>query len=178
MMKQIAVGSLDTPIGVLWIACSERGVCKVIFPSEGGRGVLEQWLASSLPSSELAAKSVLLEQTCAELSEYFTDNRHDFTLPLDVQGSAFHQRVWLALTQIPYGRTISYGELAHTLGTPKAARAVGAACGANPVPIIAPCHRVLGSGEAEAFRLGLCSATQVVLARALDLVGVEAPERM
>ena len=156
MIKQIAVGSLDTPIGVLWLACSERGVCKVIFPCEGGREVLEQWLALYLPNSELTATSALLEQTRAELGEYFEATRHDFTLPLDVRGSAFYQRVWLALTQIPHGRTVSYGELAHTLGAPKASRAVGAACGANPVPIIAPCHRVLGSdGSLHGFGGGL-----------------------
>jgi O-6-methylguanine DNA methyltransferase len=156
MLEQVAVGSLDTPIGVLWVACSERGVCKMIFPCEGGRAVLEQWRALYLPDSELTATSALLEQTCAELSEYFTDTRHDFTLPLDFQGSSFYQRVWLALTQIPYGRTVAYGELAHTLGAPKAARAVGAACAANPVPIIAPCHRVLGSdGSLHGFGGGL-----------------------
>ena len=156
MSTEVAVGSLDTPIGVLWIACSERGVCKVIFPCEGGRGILDQWLASYLRCSELTATSALLEQTCSQLGEYFADTRHDFTLPLDVRGSAFHQRVWLALTQIPYGRTVSYGELAHTLGAPRAARAVGAACGANPVPILAPCHRVLGSdGSLHGFGGGL-----------------------
>ena len=97
-----------------------------------------------------------MEQTRAELGEYFAGTRHDFTLPLDLRGSPFYQRVWLALTQIPYGRTVSYGELAHTLGAPKAARAVGAACGANPVPIIAPCHRVLGSdGSLHGFGGGL-----------------------
>jgi methylated-DNA-[protein]-cysteine S-methyltransferase len=118
--------------------------------------VLERWLAYNLPGREITATSALFERTCLELSEYFTDNRHEFTLPLDVQGSAFHQRVWLALTQIPYGRTISYGQLAHTLGAPKAARAVGAACGANPAPIIAPCHRVLGSdGSLHGFGGGL-----------------------
>jgi methylated-DNA-[protein]-cysteine S-methyltransferase len=104
----------------------------------------------------LIGTTPLLEQTCAEVGEYFTDTRHDFTLPLDFQGSSFYQRVWLALTQIPYGRTVSYGDLAHTIRAPKAARAVGAACGANPVPIIAPCHRVLGSdGSLHGFGGGL-----------------------
>jgi O-6-methylguanine DNA methyltransferase len=156
MRAEVAVGSLETPVGELWVACSERGVCKVMFPCEAGRALLEQWLRSHLPRSGLTATSALLEQACAELAEYFSATRHDFTLPLDVQGSAFHQRVWLGLRQIPYGRTVSYGELAHSLGAPKAARAVGAACGANPVPIIAPCHRVLGSdGSLHGFGGGL-----------------------
>ena len=156
MLEQLAVRSLETPIGVLWIACSGRGVCKVILPGEGAKAALDRWLSTYLPTSELIDTSVLLERTCAELSEYFTDSRHDFTLPLDFRGSSFYRRVWLALTQIPYGRTVSYGHLAHTLGAPKAARAVGAACGANPVPIIAPCHRVLGSdGSLHGFGGGL-----------------------
>jgi methylated-DNA-[protein]-cysteine S-methyltransferase len=156
MTEQIAVGSLDTPIGILWIACSEPGVCKLVFPGEGAKAALDRWLASYTPTCELTSTSTLLERTFAEISAYFAGTRHDFTLPLDLRGSDFHQRVWRALTQIPYGRTISYGELARTLATAKAARAVGAACGANPVPIIAPCHRVLGSdGSLHGFGGGL-----------------------
>ena len=156
MVERVAVGSLDTPIGVLWVACSTRGVCKVIFPCEGARAALDRWLALYLPTSEPIATSALLERTRGELSEYFAATRHDFTLPLDLRGSAFYQRVWQALTHIPYGRTVSYGHLARTLGAPKAARAVGAACGANPVPIIAPCHRVLGSdGSLHGFGGGI-----------------------
>jgi methylated-DNA-[protein]-cysteine S-methyltransferase len=148
MVEQIAVGSLDTPIGVLWMACSERGVRKLLFPGAGAKATLDRWLAAHMPTHELTTTSALLERTCAELSEYFAGTRHNFTLALDFQGSSFHQRVWLALMQIPYGHTVSYGSLARMLGAPKAARAVGAACGANPVPIIAPCHRVLGSNGA------------------------------
>jgi O-6-methylguanine DNA methyltransferase len=156
MGEHVAAGSLDTPIGVLWVACSTRGVCKVIFPCEGAKAALDRWLALYLPTSEPIATSALLERTRGELSEYFADTRHDFTLPLDCRGSAFYQRVWQALTHIPYGRTVSYGHLARTLGAPKAARAVGAACGANPVPIIAPCHRVLGSdGSLHGFGGGI-----------------------
>jgi O-6-methylguanine DNA methyltransferase len=156
MVEQVAVGSLDTPIGVLWIACSGQGVCKLLFSDEGAKATLDRWLAVHIPAHELTTTSALLERTCAELSEYFAGTRHDFTLSLDFQGSPFHRRVWLALTQIPYGHTVSYGHLARTLGAPKAARAVGAACGANPVPIIAPCHRVLGSdGSLHGFGGGL-----------------------
>jgi O-6-methylguanine DNA methyltransferase len=156
MVEQIAVGSIDTPIGVLRLACSERGVCKLVFPREGAQAALDRWLAAHLPAHELAATSVLLEQATTELGEYFARTRHDFSLALDLRGRSFHQRVWRALTNIPYGHTVSYGDLARTLGAPKAARAVGAACGANPVPIIAPCHRVLGSnGSLHGFGGGL-----------------------
>ena len=156
MIERVAIGSLDTPIGVLWMACSERGACKVVFPGGGSKATLDHWLAAHLPTGEQTTTSALLEQTCAELGEYFAGIRHDFTLPVDLRGSPFSQRVWMALINIPYGRTVSYGMLARTLGAPKAARAVGAACGANPVPIIAPCHRVLGSdGSLHGFGGGL-----------------------
>jgi O-6-methylguanine DNA methyltransferase len=156
MVEPVAIGSLHTPVGALWVACSERGVCKLILPSEGAEVALDRWLAVHVPAHELVATSPLLEQTSAELSAYFAGTRQDFTLALDLRGSSFHQRVWSALTTIPYGHTVSYGELARTLGAPQAARAVGAACGANPVPIIAPCHRVLGSdGSLHGFGGGL-----------------------
>jgi O-6-methylguanine DNA methyltransferase len=156
MIEQVAVGSLDTPVGVLWIACSGEGVCKVILPGEDAKAALDRWLALHFPAGELTTMSPLLEQAHAELSAYLAGTRHDFTLSLDLRGSPFHRRVWVALTTIPYGQTISYGDLARTLDTPKAARAVGAACGANPVPIIAPCHRVLGSdGSLHGFGGGL-----------------------
>jgi O-6-methylguanine DNA methyltransferase len=156
MLEQLAVGSLDTPIGVLWVACSSQGVCKLVFPREGAKAALDRWLGTHLPGHEATATSELLEQTHAELSEYFAGTRHDFTVPLDLRGQPFQRSVWHALTTIPYGHTVSYGELARTLATPRAARAVGAACGANPVPVIAPCHRVLGSdGSLHGFGGGL-----------------------
>jgi O-6-methylguanine DNA methyltransferase len=156
MLEQLAVGSFDTPIGVLWVACSAQGVCKLVFPREGAKSALDRWLGTHLPRHESTTSSALLEQTSAELGEYFAGTRHAFTVPLDLRGQPFQRSVWHALTTIPYGHTVSYGELARTLATPKAARAVGAACGANPVPVIAPCHRVLGSdGSLHGFGGGL-----------------------
>jgi methylated-DNA-[protein]-cysteine S-methyltransferase len=87
----------------------------------------------------------LLTETRRQLQEYFDGLRREFTLPLDPRGTDFQLRVWRALQSIPYGKTSSYGELARALGMPHASRAVGAANGANPLPIVIPCHRVLGS---------------------------------
>jgi O6-methylguanine-DNA--protein-cysteine methyltransferase len=138
MVEPIAVGALDTPIGVLWTACSTRGVCKVVFPGEGAEEALARWLSSHLRDVERLPASPLLERAKAELREYFAGTRQAFALPLDLRGAGFQRRVWQALTGIPYGRTVSYGALARALGAPQAARAVGAACGANPVPLFAP----------------------------------------
>lgn len=80
----------------------------------------------------------------AQLFEYFSGSRRQFDLPLDLRGTAFQLAVWEKLLGVPYGETISYGELALEIGKPTAARAVGAAVGANPIPIIVPCHRVIG----------------------------------
>ncbi|MBI3326208.1 MAG: methylated-DNA--[protein]-cysteine S-methyltransferase [Nitrospinae bacterium] len=138
MVESIAVGSLDSPIGALWAACSERGVCRVVFPREGEKQSLERWFAGHMPTAERITRSALLEQTFKELVEYFDGTRHRFTLPLDLRGNSFEQRAWGVLTHIPYGQTVSYGSIARQLNDPQAARAVGAACGANPVPIIVP----------------------------------------
>ena len=83
-----------------------------------------------------------------ELGEYFAGQRREFTVPVSLRGTPFQERVWAALTGIPYGETISYGELARRVGQPTAARAVGSASGRNPVPIVIPCHRVVRSGGA------------------------------
>lgn len=138
MVEQIACDVFDTPIGPLWIACSERGVCTLVFPDEGAKAALDRWLTSHAPHHERLPTSPFLEQASTELHDYFAGRRQTFTVPLDLRGPAFQRRVWQALTEIPYGQMVSYGRLARRLGDPKAARAVGTACGANPVPIIAP----------------------------------------
>lgn len=87
----------------------------------------------------------VLEAAKAQLEEYFAGTRHTFDVPVLTKGTPFQEAVWSALESIPYGETASYGELAQRVGRPGAARAVGGAVGANPVPIIVPCHRVMGS---------------------------------
>jgi methylated-DNA-[protein]-cysteine S-methyltransferase len=88
----------------------------------------------------------LLAEAVRQLHAYFDGRLRRFDLPLDLTGTDFQRRVWLELTRIPYGETRSYGELARSIGAPKAVRAVGAANGANPIPIVVPCHRVIGAG--------------------------------
>ncbi len=85
------------------------------------------------------------QKVCKQLDEYFAGSRQIFDLPLRLRGTAFQKEVWEALQQIPYGNVLSYGRVAAAIGRPKAQRAVGMACNRNPVPIIVPCHRVLGS---------------------------------
>ena len=98
----------------------------------------------------------VVAETVRQLDQYFEGERTDFDLPLDPQGSPFQQQAWLALRTIPYGETVSYGEQARRLGDPNKARAVGAANGRNPISIVVPCHRVIGtSGKLVGFGGGL-----------------------
>ena len=139
---------LDTLIGKLLIAGDPNTVRRIEFPKDGeprkpGAG----WVESSTGALEEAAR---------QLREYFSGNRREFDLPLTPQGTDFQRSVWRELQNIPYGRTISYGELARRIGHSNASRAVGAANGANPIPIVIPCHRVIGAnGKLTGFGGGL-----------------------
>ena len=100
---------------------------------------------ADLTFGEPSAGAGIFDRTRAQLEEYFAGTRREFDLPLAFRGTPFQQAVWTALLDIPYGETASYGELAQLLGKPSAARAVGLANGKNPISIIVPCHRVIGS---------------------------------
>jgi methylated-DNA-[protein]-cysteine S-methyltransferase len=97
----------------------------------------------------------VLKDTAAQLEEYFAGERTEFDVPMELDGTAFQKEVWAELSRIPYGETISYGELARRVGRPKGPRAVGQANGRNPVPIIVPCHRVLASNGIGGYGGGL-----------------------
>ncbi len=129
----------DTPIGELLLAGDDDGLTLISFP-EGSmrRDPDPDWTEDAAPFAE----------AMRQLGEYFEGGRQAFDLPLKLNGTDFQLRVLDELQKIPYGETTSYGEIARRIGRPKAVRAVGAANGRNPVPIIVPCHRVIGSGGA------------------------------
>jgi methylated-DNA-[protein]-cysteine S-methyltransferase len=97
----------------------------------------------------------VLKDTATQLEEYFAGERTEFDVPMELDGTAFQKEVWAELSRIPYGETISYGELARRVGRPKGPRAVGQANGRNPIPIIVPCHRVLASNGIGGYGGGL-----------------------
>ncbi|MCA9647239.1 MAG: methylated-DNA--[protein]-cysteine S-methyltransferase [Myxococcales bacterium] len=135
--------SLDTPVGRLQIVLEAGALTRILWANE------EQAADSDSPSR--AAK-----RAQKQLSEYFAGKRQTFDLELDPRGTEFQCRVWHELGQIPFGETRSYGDVAKTLGKPTASRAVGAANGKNPIPIILACHRVIGaSGALTGFAGGL-----------------------
>ena len=126
----------QSPIGPLGIATSERGVTHILFSRD------QQGIATRPDANHLTHHCI------AELQEYFAGGRRDFTVPLDMHGTPFQLACWNALLRIPYGEIRTYAEQATAVGSPRGFRAVGAANGANPIPIIVPCHRVLATGGA------------------------------
>jgi methylated-DNA-[protein]-cysteine S-methyltransferase len=138
----ICVRTLRTPLGVFRVAASTDSVLSVELPRKRSEPALERWLRSH---GAQAAEPEVLRAALAQLREYFAGRRRQFDLPVDPAGTAFQRRVWDAITAIPFGETTAYGRVAVALGGPQLARAVGAAVGTNPIPIIIPCHRVIGA---------------------------------
>ncbi len=138
-----------SPVGELTLVADDRGLAAILWEDDRPGRVRLGALA------EKADHPVLLE-TERQLGEYFAGERRSFDVPLSFAGTDFQKRVWAALLAIPFGETRSYGEIAQQLGAPGASRAVGAANGRNPISIIAPCHRVVGSnGKLTGFAGGL-----------------------
>lgn len=136
----------DSPIGRLYMAATEQGLCRLTlaqaYPDNHSEG------CKRAPCQFVTLKK--------QLDEYFFAGRTEFTLQLAIQGTVFQQAVWQALREIPYGETRSYTDIAVAIGKPKACRAVGLANNANPILLINPCHRVIGrNGNLTGFRCGL-----------------------
>ena len=142
---------LPTPVGPLVLIASTRGLRAVLWsPDDAHRvpGVAPDEMPSRSDEAPPRSAGVILQQAAEELDEYFEGTRRSFDVPLDPVGTAFQQQAWAALRTIPYGETVTYGEQAERLGDRRKARAVGAANGRNPISIIVPCHRVVGSNGA------------------------------
>lgn len=128
---------LNTPIGDLLLAGDDEGLSMIGFP---------QGKMRREPEPGWVLDERMLEYAARQLEEYFAGQRREFDLPLHLTGTEFQVRVLEELQRIPYGETTSYSAIAERIGRPKATRAVGAANGRNPIPIVIPCHRVIGSG--------------------------------
>ena len=145
----ISFARYSSPFGALELAASTTGLRAALWIGAGDG-------CASRATDRPADGDVLLAQTARQLDEYFAGTRIAFDVPLDLHGTPFQLDAWRALAEIPYGTTRSYAEQAARLGRPKASRAVGAANGRNPVSIVLPCHRVLGSdGSLTGFAGGL-----------------------
>jgi methylated-DNA-[protein]-cysteine S-methyltransferase len=146
-LLDVAYANVDSPFGPLLIATTPRGLVKVSLPNYDPEEALED-LAARISPRVLEAPA-RLDDVRRQLDDYFAGNLHEFDLPLDWRLSkGFRLRALRAIDRIPYGRTRSYTEIARSAGNERAVRAAGTACGANPIPIVVPCHRVLRSGGA------------------------------
>ena len=140
---------INTPVGALTVASTEKGVASIRF-------------GASVPAGVSCDDSVNRE-TVQQLSEYFEGKRTRFDIPLDVEGTAFQKAVWSELLRIPYGETRSYGDIAEAIGRPGAARAVGMANHDNPIAVVIPCHRVVGKdGSLTGYAGGLHLKAQLL----------------
>jgi methylated-DNA-[protein]-cysteine S-methyltransferase len=159
---------ISTPLCRLLLVGDEQGLRRISF-QDGFRPAkpAEGWRRAQGPF-----RDVILQ-----LDAYFTGRLRRFELPLAPEGTPFQQEVWSALTTIPYGETVSYGDMARRVGRPTACRAVGAANGRNPIPIIIPCHRVIGAdGSLTGFGGGLPIKRRLLLLEAIDRRRGQAPE--
>jgi methylated-DNA-[protein]-cysteine S-methyltransferase len=138
-MNTLYVEHMDSPIGTLTLAADAQGLRHIEFPENRHPVSRDGWI----PGAQGAAATILRDAR-AQLEAYFAGKRTVFDLPLMPVGTTFQVQVWTRLATIPYGATWSYRQLAEALGKPAAVRAVGAANGRNPLPIVLPCHRVIG----------------------------------
>jgi methylated-DNA-[protein]-cysteine S-methyltransferase len=142
--------SHSTPVGELTLIASDRGLRAILWPK------LSPLRAGISPRPRRNPDHPILREAAEQLDEYFAGSRTSFDLPLDLEGTRFQLAAWRSLANIPFGATTTYGQQAAALGIPTAARAVGAANGANPVCIVLPCHRVIGAdGSLTGFGGGL-----------------------
>lgn len=152
---------MDSPVGDLYLAATDEGLTHILFVAQMDRK------PHTVPGKGAAAR--IVRQTRSQLNDYFAGSRREFDVPLAPAGTEFQRAAWKALAEVPYGETLSYAELARRMKRPSAVRAVGAANGANPIPIILPCHRIIGAdGTLTGYGGGL-----EIKRRLLSLEGIE-----
>lgn len=152
--ETIVVAKMATSLGTLHLAASRKGLLYLAFPGE--KKSMLRWIGKKIPAAEIREEDSACNEARRQLSEYLGGKRKSFDVALDLRGTPFQNAVWKSLSAIPWGRTAHYGGIAGKVGSPGASRAVGAANAANPVPIIIPCHRVVGKdGSLTGFGGGL-----------------------
>ena len=153
---QLVYMYMESPVGALKLVAHDHALVAVMWDNEDHKRVRLAELIENI-------QHPMLLKVKQQLEQYFAGQRQQFNLPLDFQGTDFQQQVWRALLTIPYGETRSYKDIALQIGNEKAVRAVGAANGRNPISIIAPCHRVIGSGGALVGFAGGLDKKQILL---------------
>lgn len=143
--EKIITGKYESPCGILMLGSFGDKLCLCDWQVENHRGHVDNRLRRMLDAEFEEGSSAVIDDAIVQLDEYFNGKRQEFDIPLLFVGTDFQKKVWNQLLAIPYGKTISYGEMARQIGMPTAVRAVANANGANSISIFAPCHRVIGS---------------------------------
>ena len=144
--RSVYYQEFNSPIGLLTIASTEKGICWIEFGGlEENISRLQRFTKKWLKEYKLVESEAPLKEAVTQLNDYFAKRRQYFELPLDLYGTPFQKLVWNTLMQIPFGEVRSYKDVAIQMNAPKSVRAIGSANHYNPVPIIVPCHRVIGS---------------------------------
>lgn len=136
--------SFESKIGLIYVASTEKGVCRISVPRQTKRDFL-RWLRENFDDSEVIDNKSRNKEAIDQLTRYFNGKLAKFSVSVDLIGTPFQVRVWKELLRIPYGTTITYKQLAKRIGTSRGFQAVGRANATNPVPIVVPCHRVIGA---------------------------------
>ncbi|MCL1690114.1 cysteine methyltransferase [Elizabethkingia anophelis] len=151
--QKLVYKDMPSPLGVIRLIASDMGLAAILWEGEG-------YKRTKLSAPERDDQNPILLKTEQQLTEYFAKARTVFDIPLDFSGTEFQKKVWKALLDVPFGATTTYGELAKILGDTKAVRAVGGALNKNPISIIVPCHRIVGtSGNMVGFAGGIANKT-------------------
>lgn len=145
LSSKVYCASYEAPIGVIYLASTEKGLCKIALPKDGKTSFFT-WIKDNFAPDSIVDDRKRNSTAIRQLNEYFIGKRTKFDLDIDLIGTSFQLRVWTELTKTPYGRVTTYKQIAKRLHT-KGFRAVGATIGKNPVPIVIPCHRVVGSNS-------------------------------
>jgi len=163
--RTIRYATADTPLGPVVVAATDKGICRIAFGDDAA--ALTTALLADFAHATCIEDRKAIAPFIAQIDAYLHGRRERFDLPLDIAPTAFQQRVWDALQRIPYGETRSYTQIAETLGTPRAVRAVASACASNPVALAIPCHRVVQkSGSLAGYRWGLARKAALLDAEA------------
>ncbi len=147
VMSKVFCTSFDSRIGRIYVASTEKGVCKISVPRESRKDFIA-WLKEHFDVDQISDNRARNRDVIDQLNRYFSGKLAQFTCPIDLLGTPFQIRVWKELMKIPYGSTMTYKHLARRVSAPNATQAVGRANSSNPLPIIVPCHRVLGTNGA------------------------------
>ena len=141
---QLACRTISTWIGDIGIVCSTKGLLSIHLP--GWEGSIEQLIQHHYPEAVLVDENSWILDAAKQVADYFAEKRMTFDLPLDLRVTDFQKTVLMQVKEVPFGQTATYGEIAKRIGDPGASRAVGMANNRNPIPIVIPCHRIVGAG--------------------------------